>query len=66
MLYGLSFILLILFLEDEEEEVHLVPGSSDDAPRAANPGQGSNGNTDLPSSRPSGRVIGIIKRNWHS
>ncbi|KAK4798304.1 hypothetical protein SAY86_030630, partial [Trapa natans] len=52
--------------EDEEEEVHLVPGSADDAPRAANPGQGSNGNTDLPSSRPSGRVIGIIKRNWHS
>ncbi|OWM70476.1 exosome complex exonuclease RRP44 homolog A [Punica granatum] len=52
--------------EHEEEDVHLVPGSADDAPRTANPGQGSGANADLPSSRPSGRVVGIIKRNWHS
>ncbi|KAK4782897.1 hypothetical protein SAY86_007271 [Trapa natans] len=51
--------------DDEEEGAHLVPDSADDAPREANPRQGSNGNANLPSLPPSGRVIGIIKRNWH-
>lgn len=49
--------------EDEEEGVHLVPGSADDAPRTTNLVQGASG---PPPSRPSGRVVGIIKRNWHS
>ncbi|XP_062102794.1 exosome complex exonuclease RRP44 homolog A [Humulus lupulus] len=49
--------------EDEEEGVHLVPGSADDAPRNTSQGQDE---TALTSSRPSGRVIGVIKRNWHS
>lgn len=49
--------------EDEEEGVHLAPGSADDAPRTTNLVQGAAG---PPPSRPSGRVVGIIKRNWHS
>uniref|UniRef100_A0A2N9F0S8 Uncharacterized protein n=1 Tax=Fagus sylvatica TaxID=28930 RepID=A0A2N9F0S8_FAGSY len=52
--------------EDEEEDVHLVPSSADDAPRTTNLGQGSAGDTNAVSSRPSGCVVGIIKRNWHS
>ncbi|XP_015889583.2 exosome complex exonuclease RRP44 homolog A [Ziziphus jujuba] len=53
--------------EDEEEEgVHLVPGSADDAPRTTGQLQGSSGETAPVSFRPSGRVVGIIKRNWHS
>ncbi|XP_075655871.1 exosome complex exonuclease RRP44 homolog A [Castanea sativa] len=52
--------------EDEEEDVHLVPSSADDAPRTTNLVQGSSGGTNAVSSRPSGRVVGIIKRNWHS
>lgn len=51
--------------EDEDEDVHLVPSSADDAPRTI-PQQGSTGETNPVSSRPSGRVVGIIKRNWHS
>ncbi|KAL5557363.1 hypothetical protein UlMin_039599 [Ulmus minor] len=52
--------------EDEEDEgVHLVPGSADDAPRTTAI-QGSSGETAPASARPSGHVVGIIKRNWHS
>lgn len=52
--------------EDEEEDVHLVPGSSDDAPRTSIPVSSSTFDTNPVSSRPSGLVVGIIKRNWHS
>ncbi|KAJ6916500.1 hypothetical protein NC652_019024 [Populus alba x Populus x berolinensis] len=52
--------------EDEEEDVHLVPGSSDDAPRTSIPVSSSTFDTNPVSSRPSGHVVGIIKRNWHS
>ncbi|EXB95112.1 Exosome complex exonuclease [Morus notabilis] len=52
--------------DEEEEDVHLVPGSADDAPRTTSQVQGSSGETTPASSRPSGRVVGIIKRNWHS
>ncbi|KAK4261621.1 hypothetical protein QN277_004589 [Acacia crassicarpa] len=51
--------------EDEDEDVHLAPSSADDAPRTI-PQQGSTGETNPVSNRPSGRVVGIIKRNWHS
>lgn len=55
------------YAEDEEEEgVRLVPGSADDAPRTNGQLQGSAGETTPVPSRPSGRVVGIIKRNWHS
>ncbi|KAK6923643.1 Rrp44-like cold shock domain [Dillenia turbinata] len=55
------------FDEDEEEEdVHLVPTSADDAPRNTNLVEGSVGDPYDTPSRPSGRVVGIIKRNWHS
>ncbi|XAR73670.1 Exoribonuclease II [Bertholletia excelsa] len=50
---------------EEEEDVHLVPSSADDAPRAGNQGEVSVGDSNSVSSRPSGRVVGIIKRNWH-
>ncbi|PKA52121.1 Ribonuclease II, chloroplastic/mitochondrial [Apostasia shenzhenica] len=49
--------------EEDEEDAHLVPSSADDAPRINNVGTAAPGAT---SGRPSGRVIGIIKRNWHS
>ncbi|KNA22267.1 hypothetical protein SOVF_035560 [Spinacia oleracea] len=50
--------------EDEEDEsVHLVQSSADDAPRSTNV-QGSS--ADTTPSRPSGCVVGVIKRNWHS
>uniref|UniRef100_A0A0D6QW77 Uncharacterized protein n=1 Tax=Araucaria cunninghamii TaxID=56994 RepID=A0A0D6QW77_ARACU len=52
--------------EEEEEEVHLVPGSADDAPRDATLEQRSNDVQGNVMARPTGRVIGIIKRNWHS
>ncbi|CAK8561942.1 unnamed protein product [Lathyrus sativus] len=51
--------------EDEDEDVHLAPNSADDAPRTT-PQQGSTGVINAQSSRPSGRIVGIIKRNWHS
>ncbi|KAI5418865.1 exosome complex exonuclease RRP44 homolog A isoform X1 [Lathyrus oleraceus] len=51
--------------EDEDEDVHLAPNSADDAPRTT-PQQGSTGVINAGSSRPSGRIVGIIKRNWHS
>lgn len=43
-----------------------MPNSADDAPRTTNVVQGSAGDTKVVSSRPSGFVVGIIKRNWHS
>ncbi|KAH7566149.1 hypothetical protein JRO89_XS08G0105000 [Xanthoceras sorbifolium] len=50
--------------EEEEEDVHLAPSSADDAPRSTNL---VNASDQIPvPSRPSGRVVGIIKRNWHS
>uniref|UniRef100_A0A0E0K8A6 Uncharacterized protein n=1 Tax=Oryza punctata TaxID=4537 RepID=A0A0E0K8A6_ORYPU len=53
--------------EDEEEDVHLAPNSADDAPRKANPTQSTAASSaDSVSSRPVGRVVGIIKRNWNS
>ncbi|KAK6924586.1 PIN domain [Dillenia turbinata] len=51
---------------EEEEDVHLVPTSADDAPRNTNLVEGSVGDPYDTPSRPSGRVVGIIKRNWHS
>ncbi|XP_061371864.1 exosome complex exonuclease RRP44 homolog A-like [Gastrolobium bilobum] len=51
--------------EDEDEDVHLAPNSADDAPRTI-PQQGSTGEMNAVSSRPSGRIVGIIRRNWHS
>ncbi|KAJ1413344.1 Rrp44-like cold shock domain [Sesbania bispinosa] len=51
--------------EDEDEDVHLAPNSADDAPRTI-PQQGSTGEINAVCSRPSGRIVGIIKRNWHS
>ncbi|KAF3670598.1 putative exosome complex exonuclease RRP44 isoform 1 [Capsicum annuum] len=50
--------------EDEEEDVHLAPNSADDAPRVMN--QGQTAPEETKPSRPTGRVVGIIKRNWHS
>ncbi|KAK1588841.1 hypothetical protein Q3G72_027675 [Acer saccharum] len=50
--------------EEEEEDVHLAPSSADDAPRSTTP---VNAVDQIPvPSRPSGHVVGIIKRNWHS
>ncbi|OIT26942.1 PREDICTED: exosome complex exonuclease RRP44 homolog A [Nicotiana attenuata] len=55
---------LALVDEDEEEDVHLAPNSADDAPRVVN--QGQTASEEMKPSRPTGRVVGIIKRNWHS
>ncbi|XP_004287714.1 PREDICTED: exosome complex exonuclease RRP44 [Fragaria vesca subsp. vesca] len=52
--------------DDAEEGVHLVPGSADDVPRTTAQPQDSAGETCSVSNRPSGRIVGIIKRNWHS
>ncbi|GAV92505.1 LOW QUALITY PROTEIN: RNB domain-containing protein/PIN_4 domain-containing protein, partial [Cephalotus follicularis] len=52
--------------DEEEDDVHLVPNSADDAPRTTDLGNGSAGDTNSVSSRPTGRVVGVIKRNWHS
>ncbi|KAJ7944036.1 Exosome complex exonuclease [Quillaja saponaria] len=52
--------------EEDEEDVHLVPSSADDAPRTTLPQQDSSRETNPVSYRPFGRVVGIIKRNWHS
>ncbi|KAL6583843.1 Exosome complex exonuclease RRP44 A [Orobanche minor] len=51
---------------DEDEDFHLAASSADDAPRVSNPSQISTGNKSTMPTRPSGYVIGIIKRNWHS
>lgn len=56
----------LLSEDDEEEDVHLVPSSADDAPRNTNLVQPAAASTASTSSRPAGRVVGIIKRNWHS
>ncbi|GAB4847637.1 Exosome complex exonuclease RRP44 A [Ancistrocladus abbreviatus] len=52
--------------DEEEQDVHLVPGSADDAPRNIITVQGSGADANPSPGRPSGRVVGIIKRNWHS
>ncbi|KAF8405573.1 hypothetical protein HHK36_010480 [Tetracentron sinense] len=55
--------------DDEDEEnadVHLVPSSADDAPRNMDLVQSSAEDVKPISCRPSGHVVGIIKRNWHS
>ncbi|XP_014501297.1 exosome complex exonuclease RRP44 homolog A isoform X3 [Vigna radiata var. radiata] len=52
--------------ENEDEDVHLAPNSADVAPRTTTQ-QGSSGQVNaVPTNRPSGRIVGIIKRNWHS
>lgn len=61
---------LIMFLcsladDEEEDDVHLVPSSADDAPRTSKlVSVSATENSSL--YRPSGHVVGIIKRNWHS
>ncbi|KAL2522031.1 ribonuclease II family protein [Forsythia ovata] len=59
---------LVIADEDDEEEdgVHLLPNSADDAPRVTNLVQGSADDKNAMPARLSGRVVGIIKRNWHS
>ncbi|GJN09217.1 hypothetical protein PR202_ga27201 [Eleusine coracana subsp. coracana] len=53
--------------DDDEEDVHLVPSSADDAPRNASSTQSTVGSSAASvSSRPIGRIVGIIKRNWNS
>ncbi|PIN23397.1 Exosomal 3'-5' exoribonuclease complex, subunit Rrp44/Dis3 [Handroanthus impetiginosus] len=52
--------------DEEEDDVHLAPSSADDAPRVTNLSQVSDGDKNSLPTRPSGRVVGIIKRNWHS
>lgn len=52
--------------DDEDDDFRLAPGSADDAPRVSNPLQISTGDKSAMPARPSGRVVGIIKRNWHS
>ncbi|KAL9672529.1 hypothetical protein QQ045_028780 [Rhodiola kirilowii] len=52
--------------EEEDEDVHLAPNSADDAPRTTNIVQGPAGDSTSAPSRPTGKVVGIIKRNWHS
>lgn len=50
--------------DEDEDDVHLAPNSADDAPRTTSLAAAV-GENSAPS-RPSGRVVGIIKRNWHS
>ncbi|KAJ4714031.1 ribonuclease II family protein [Melia azedarach] len=50
--------------DEDEDDVHLAPSSADDAPRTTNLVTTDEQNS-VPN-RPSGRVVGIIKRNWHS
>lgn len=64
--YILYSVIALLLSEDEEEDVHLAPSSADDAPRVTNLGQESAGLASGVPSRPSGRVVGIIRRNWKS
>lgn len=52
--------------DDEDDDVHLIPTSADDAPRITNLVQGADRGKNITLSRPSGRVVGIIRRNWHS
>lgn len=60
------FNFLIIADDEEAEDVHLAPSSADDAPRTTNLEVGSATNMNSTPSRPSGCVVGIIKRNWHS
>lgn len=66
--YLLTHPFYFIHVSDDEEDdgVRLAPSSADDAPRIANVAQGSAENVNIASSRPSGRVVGIIKRNWHA
>ncbi|XVF18162.1 hypothetical protein REPUB_Repub10bG0188600 [Reevesia pubescens] len=52
--------------DEEEDDVHLAPSSADDAPRTTNLVSGSATEINSTPYHPSGRVVGIIKRNWHS
>eukprot|EP00252_Welwitschia_mirabilis_P011880 TRINITY_DN2640_c0_g1_i1.p1 TRINITY_DN2640_c0_g1~~TRINITY_DN2640_c0_g1_i1.p1 ORF type:complete len:721 (-),score=131.74 TRINITY_DN2640_c0_g1_i1:134-2296(-) len=52
--------------EEEDENVHLVPASADDAPRETIMEPHADKEEQHFMGRPTGRVIGIIKRNWHS
>ncbi|KAI0530641.1 hypothetical protein KFK09_000188 [Dendrobium nobile] len=56
-----SFIVENVNDEDDEDDVHIVPGNVDEAPRNAKACAGS---TAAVSSRSFGRVVGIIERNW--
>ena len=65
--YLVNLAVCVFFPEEEEEEVHLVPNSADDAPRNTSSTQSTVGSSaPSVSSRPLGRVAGIIKRNWNS
>ncbi|KAJ7555172.1 hypothetical protein O6H91_05G024900 [Diphasiastrum complanatum] len=50
--------------EEEEEVVGLVPASADDAPKNQALEGMSEKSISIGIARPTGRVIGIIKRNW--
>ena len=53
--------------DDNDEDVRLAPNSADDAPRNTNSMKSTVGSAAASvSSRPVGRVVGIIKRNWNS
>ncbi|KAG7636481.1 Ribonuclease II/R [Arabidopsis thaliana x Arabidopsis arenosa] len=54
--------------EDDEEDdtVHLAPDNVDDAPRTSNLSHETSGDKNAAPVRPSGRVVGVIRRNWHS
>ncbi|TVU48520.1 hypothetical protein EJB05_08158 [Eragrostis curvula] len=53
--------------DDDDEDVRLVPSSADDAPRNTSSTQSTVGSSaSSVSSRPMGRIVGIIKRNWNS
>ncbi|KAG5623142.1 hypothetical protein H5410_008360 [Solanum commersonii] len=62
--WHLRWFYAILGKDDEEEDVHLAPNTADDAPRVLN--QGQTAPEEMKPSRPTGCVVGIIKRNWHS
>lgn len=51
--------------DEDDDDVHLAPNSADVAPRTI-PQQSSTGEINAGSGRPSGRIVGIIKRNWQS
>ncbi|KAF2575535.1 hypothetical protein F2Q70_00000958 [Brassica cretica] len=52
--------------EEEDDTVHLAPNSADDAPRTSNLAQVTSSDKNANPARPSGRVVGVIRRNWHS
>lgn len=52
--------------DEEDDTVHLAPNSADDAPRTSNLSQEASGDKNATPARPSGRVVGVIRRNWHS